>query len=297
METLVLSKKKFNSLEPLELDRKICNTEGQLFKFSEKRKWENDPKLLKKLYVNEGETFGNKLATLTSLISNKEELSELDIVVPEKFVVVDKKLSAFTLPYLDSKNFAVILEDRNISSEIKLEYFKKIGMLFESMKNFRKYHNMPDFFLNDVHEGNFIIENATNKIKAVDLDSCKINGNKPFVTKYLNYMYIHNNLEVKYKPYSREKDIYYANENSDLFCYCIMLLNYFYGDKLYKLSLPEFYTYLQYLEDIKFPKPLIEIFSKLYTLDNNENPYEYLAELPQDFARAHKNVYTRLRKR
>lgn len=75
-----------------------------------------------------------------------------------------------------------------------------------------------------------------------------------------------------------------------------MLLNFFYGDKFYKLSLPEFYTYLQYLEDIKFPKPLLEIFAKLYTFDNNENPYEYLDELPKDFIRAHKIVYSRVRK-
>lgn len=293
METVVLSKKKFESLEPLDLDKNICNTEGQIFRFSEKRKWENEPKLLKKLYINEGETFGNKLATLTSLICNREELSTLDIVVPEKFVVVDKKLAGFTMSYVENDNFAVVLQDKKIPIEIKIEYFKQIGKLFEAMKSFRKYSNISDFFLNDVHEGNFIIEKSTNQIKAVDIDSCHINENKPFPTKYLN---IHNNLDVKYKPYSTEREKYYASENTDLFCYSIMLLNFFYGDKFYKLSIPEFYTYLQYLEDIKFPKPLLEIFSKLYTLDDNENPYEYLDELPKDFIKAHKSVYSRLRK-
>lgn len=297
METVVLSKKKFDSLEPLDLDKSILNSEGQLFRFSEKRKWENDPKLLKKLYINEGETFGNKLATLTSLICNKEELSSLDIVIPEKFVVVDKKLAGFTMPYIDSYNFAMILRDKKIPPQVKIEYFKQIGKLFESLENFRKYSSISDFYLNDVHEGNFIIEKDTNQVKAVDIDSCRINENKPFPTKYLNWVYIHNNLDAKYIPYSAEREKYYADENTDLFCYCIMLLNFFYGDKFYKLSIPEFYTYLQYLEDIKFPKPLLEIFSKLYTFDNNENPYEYLDELPKDFIRAHSSVYSRVRKR
>lgn len=297
METIVLSKKRFESLEPLELNKKICNSEGKLYKFSEKRNWIKSPKLLKKLYINEGETFGNKLATLTSLICNKEELSSLDIILPEKFVVVNKELSAFTMPYIENQNFAVILNDKSIPLNKKIEYFKQIGVLFESLHNFRKYSEIKDFFLNDVHEGNFIVEKSTDRIKAVDVDSCRINGNKPFPTKYLNWIYIHANLDGKYTPYSPEREKYYANENSDLFCYCIMLLNFFYGDKFYKLSLPEFYTYLQYLEDIKFPKPLLEIFAKLYTFDNNENPYEYLDELPKDFIRAHKSVYSRVRKK
>lgn len=297
METVVLSKKKFDSLEPLELDKKIMNTEGLLYRFSEKRKWENDPKLLKKLYINEGETFGNKLATLTSLICNREELSSLDIVVPEKFVVVDKKLAGFIMPYIECDNFAMVLQDKNISQDVKIEYFKQIGKLFESMENFRKYSSINDFFLSDVHEGNFIIEKETDKVKAVDIDSCRINQNKPFPTKYLNLAYIHAKLDGKYNPYSLEREIYYADENSDLFCYCIMLLNFFYGDNFFELSIPEFYTYLQYLEDINFPKPLLEIFAKLYTYDNNENPYEYLDELPKDFIRAHSSVYSRVRKR
>lgn len=297
METIVLSKKEFANLKKLELEDSICNSEGQIYFFSEKNNWKKELKILKKLIVDEGEIFGNKLATLTSLICNKEELSSLDIILPEKFVVVDKKLSAFTMPYIESTNFLTILENEAIPNEKKIAYFKQIGILFEKMHNFRKYSTIKDLYLNDVHEGNFIIEKETDKIKAVDLDSCHINGNKPFKTKYLNFLYIHSNLDTKYHPCNKDRDKYESSENTDLFCYCIMLLNFFYGKGIYKFKLPEFYTYLQYLEDIGFPKGLLEIFSRLYTLDNNKNPYEYLDEIPKDFKKANQIVYNKVRKK
>lgn len=297
METIILSRKKFEQLQPLPLEKTIYNTEGQLFIYEEKKGWKKSPKIVKKLYINEGDVFGNKLATVTSLISRNKELSEeLDVVVPEKLVVVDKNLEAFTLPYIESSNFSIVLKDRKISESQKLEYFKQIGQLFEKMGYFRQYYNLPDFFLNDVHEANFIVDHKTNQIKAVDLDSCKINNNKPFSAKYLTPSLILSYLEPKYKPcYEEHAGYYYPDENTDLYCYCIMLLNYFFNGNISELSINEFYDYLQYLKDIGFPKEMVDIFSKLFSLENNQNPYQYIDEIPQNFMRANKNVFKHVR--
>ena len=49
-----------------------------------------------------------------------------------------------------------------------------------------KYTDIKDFYLNDMHENNFIIDNNTDSIRVVDIDSCKINGNYTFGSKYLS---------------------------------------------------------------------------------------------------------------
>ena len=186
MEIIKLNKKQLENLQPLELDKKIFNTEAQIFKLNEKEQWNRNSKLIKKFYIDDGDVFKNKLATITSLINYSDILNKLEIILPEKLVAINSDLVGFTMPYVDNFNFEVILRDKSISDSKKIEYFKQIGALFEKMKEIRKYTELKDFYLNDVHEGNFIVSKETDKIIAIDLDSCKINNNKPFPAKYLN---------------------------------------------------------------------------------------------------------------
>lgn len=298
MEIIKLNKKQLENLQPLELDKKIFNTEAQIFKLNEKKQWIRNPKLFKKLYIDDGDVFSNKLATITSLINYSDILKKLEIILPEKLVAINSDLVGFTMPYVDNFNFEVILRDKSISDSKKIEYFKQIGALFEKMKEIRKYTELKDFYLNDVHEGNFIVSKETDKIIAIDLDSCKINNNKPFPAKYLNPSIEFGYLDQKYMPYDREHmGFFVPDENTDMYCYSIMLLNYFYGDNILKVSIEEYYKYLQYLKDIGFPTPLVDIFSNLYSLANNNNPSSYLDELPKDHCKSNKLVFNYLNRK
>ena len=81
------------------------------------------------------------------------------------------------------------------------------------------------------------------------------------------------------------------DQNSDLYCYNVMILNYLYQDNITRLSIREFYEYLNYLNSIGMPLELLDSFNKLFDLSDNVNPYEILDMIPSDKGRATKKVY------
>ncbi|MBR6690599.1 MAG: hypothetical protein IKL65_04650 [Bacilli bacterium] len=78
----------------------------------------------------------------------------------------------------------------------------------------------------------------------------------------------------------------------------MIILNYLYGDKINRISLEEFYEYLNYLEFIGVNKDLITIFSKLFVTNcKNENPLNYLDSLSfEQICRSKKLVYDIVKK-
>ena len=82
-----------------------------------------------------------------------------------------------------------------------------------------------------------------------------------------------------------------ANEETDNYCYSIILLNFLYQDNICKLSLDEFYNYIDYLNSIGINNNLINIFYNLYTNKSNENPVEYLDSLDNNCYKAMKKIY------
>ena len=53
MKILNMSKKKFDSLELLELPNHVFNTEGKIYILPSKNRWQSEIKLLKKLYLKQ----------------------------------------------------------------------------------------------------------------------------------------------------------------------------------------------------------------------------------------------------
>ena len=84
METMNLSKKRFDSLEKYKLPESVFNTEAQLYILPVKNKWESTTKIFKKLYITNGPTFGNKLQTINSLIDLKDEIDMKEIVLTHR---------------------------------------------------------------------------------------------------------------------------------------------------------------------------------------------------------------------
>lgn len=126
MRAVTLNQKSFDTLTDLNIP--IINTEGRLYVL-------NDRLLFKRFYVDEGEYFGNKLLTLNTLIDNKEALSNRNLILPEKIVLVDKKVVGFTMPYInDNINLTILLDDKTIPLKDKLIYLRKVGEVLSKVQ-------------------------------------------------------------------------------------------------------------------------------------------------------------------
>ena len=305
METISLTKKRFESLSPYELPNYVYNTEGTLYVLPIKNRWATQLKLLKRLYLTNGLVFGNKLQTINSLIDNKEELDIEEIVFPEKIATVSGEIVGFTMPLIDSINLSTALRSNEIDNERKIKYLRQIGMILEKMKLRRDYTSINDFYIKDLHESNFILDKDDN-VKVIDIDSCKINGNGIFNSKYLSsksfirevYKYQKNNECTNNNDYSYHKystDItgaFVPDENTDLYCYIIVILNFLYGSNIQNFTLQEFYDYLEYLQKIGINQELLSYFEKITTCSDNVNPYELLDSLIPYIGRSNYHVYS-----
>lgn len=276
MQIINMSKTKLNSLEPLILPKNVTSTECELFKYP----YYGKEKLLKKLHRTDGIIFANKLYTIEALNANKDSMPS-NFVLPESLVSINKKIEAFTMKYIKGINLSVILNNPDITYEEKIHYLKSIGRILEQMQNIRKYTNLNNFYLGDIHEDNFLVERDKQEIYIVDLDSCKIAGNKSFPGRYLTNSSLIKYNNTKYQTLSQTDDLadYKIDENTDIYCYIIIILNYLYDGRVDRLSLDKFYDFINYIEDIKVNIELIECFNKIVVGGNNINPCNYLDTL------------------
>lgn len=297
MKVINITKKRFENLKPLELSSNVFNTEAEIFLYPTKEAWKNKLLVLKKLYRDTGEIFGNKLYTINELIYRKDDIDIDELVIPEFLAAINSEIVGFTMPYIPNINFQDIMCSSEFSNKQKIVYLKEIGELLEKMRKLRKYTEVKDFYLNDIHESNFILNTLTNRINVVDLDSSKISNNLASPARYLTPMsqiYFISKYEHKENSIG---GIYKIDENTEIYCYIVMILKYLYGSSVNRLSMDEFYSYLNYLSNIGISKELIDIFSLIYEGRDNINPYEYLDELIPYFGKAHKNVFECARKR
>lgn len=284
MEVVNITKNDLKKLKKVSLEFGIFNTEADLFIMKTKEKWDIKYKMLKTLFCNEGPVFSNKLFTINELIDNRHIINIDELVLPEKLLVVDDCIIGFIMPYIDSINFEEILNDTSISNLTKIEYFKQISVILKKMDNLRKNSSITDFYLNDLHASNFILNKKTGKINVVDLDSCKINGNKPFAAKYLTPFSPISGMKAKYRL---NEDLQFSgyiipDKNTDLYCYVMTLMNFLFKGKISSLGKEGYYLYLEYLRSINYPYELLDKLSKIYEYTDNEEIGEELDYLTND---------------
>ncbi|MBQ9072235.1 MAG: hypothetical protein IJY25_03690 [Bacilli bacterium] len=293
MKIISLSKKKFEELQELKLSREIFNTEAKIYDFN----YRGDKKVLKTLYTLNGYTFANKLYTLEMLDSNRNYLPT-SFYIPDYLCTVDGKVVGFTIPKIEGTNLTEILKSKNIDYKEQIYYLKKIGEMLNQLHNIRKYTSLKDFYINDLHDSNFIVDNNNRELKVIDLDSCKIGSNEPFAARFLTPFSIIKGID-KYKLNEDKHSNGYIvpNSDTDLYCYIMIIMNYLYGDKLSSSGIENFYEYLNYLEDVGVNKELLNIFSKVVTNCKNENPLNYLDSLTSEqIYRAKQSVYSKVKK-
>lgn len=291
MKMINISKNKFNSLSEIALSKYTFNTEGQMLNI----KYKNKDKILKRLYNDDGIVFANKLYTLEMLSFYKDNLPS-NFVIPDYLVSLDDKIIGFTIPKINGINLSDLIKEKTVANKEKLYYFKKIGETLNQLKNIRKYSDLKEIYINDIHESNIMINLQNKELNIIDLDSSRILNNGAFPARYLGptffiqdkpYKYIYNN-----DPTLNGPGILFANENSDLYCYNIMILNYLYGDKITRMSIDEYYEYLEYLHKIGYNRDLLDIFNDLTTKADNKNPINYLETITDtQLTRSKKLVY------
>ena len=291
MKIITISKKKYKDLQLLDLPREVCNTEARIYDYEH----QGQKKIIKNLYLCEGEMFGSKLYTVETLDTNKKYLPE-SFVIPDSLVSVNGDVVGFTVPKVEGITLAIILNDPSISLKEKLYYLKKIGELLEQLKQIREYTPLKDIYINDLQESNFIINPDNRSLKTIDLDSCKIGTNSPFPSRYMTESdlihlteynkYIHND------NFKKNEGNYIANAESDMYCYIIMILNFLLGNNISRVNLTEYYSYLNYLSSIGIDKELIDCFEKILRYEPNTNPVHFLDTLDYtQVGRAKENVY------
>lgn len=293
MKIISISKKKFEELEKLDLSREIFNEEGTIYDFN----YRGAKKVLKVLHTLNGYTFPNKLYTIEMLDSNKEYLPS-SFVLPDCLCTLNEEVIGFTLPRIEGINLSTILNSKNFEYKEQIYYLKKVGEMLNQLHNIRKYTPLKDIYINDLHDSKFIVDNKNRELRVIDLDSCKIGSNEPFLARFLTPMSLLNQ-SSKYKiNEDKNSDGYVvADSNSDLYCYSIMILNYLYGNKLGSIEPEEFYDYLNYLEYIGINKDLINIFGKVVANCKNENPLYYLDSLTSEqICSAKEKVYEKVKK-
>jgi len=290
MKIITISRKQFEKLKLVDLDKNIMNTESKIYDYT----YKGYRKILKYLYLREGTIFGSKLQTVQALNDNIENLPE-EFCIPDYLVSYKNEAIGFTVPYVNGINLSTILNDYKMNPKEQIYYLKKIGFMLEQLKHIRMYSELNDIYINDLHASNFIVNPYNKSIKVIDLDSCKIGDNVAFPSKYLintSLLELTPNKYIKNTSTQVGLSPIVANENSDLYCYTMMILNYLRGKDSSKITIEEFYNYLTYLEYIKINPNLIDCFNNLLTAKDNINPVYYLDTIDTtQFGRAKEKVY------
>lgn len=275
MNVINLSKKRFDNLPVLEIPRDVINTEGTLHKLIR----HGNVKIVKSLFYNSGQIFANKLYTIEMLNDNRRYLPDY-FSIPEDLICVSGNIKGFTIPLIEGDVLTSVLKDKSFSTKEQIYYLKKVGEILNHIANIRMYTPLNKLYLNDMHEANFIVNPNNKQVYVIDLDSCKIGHNISLPSKYLSCGGIFANVPSKYKINDVNMPGYVkAGENTDLYCYNIMILNYLYGRNVNSFSLDDFYDYLNYLADIGIDKGLLDSFNTIVMSKDNINPVNNLDSL------------------
>ena len=236
--------------------------------------------MYKKMNLSYGQ-FDNKLNTINFLIDNKNIINIEELILPSGIAYLDRNSGIIVIKekFIDNINFRYVLTSNLYSFSEKIEYFKQIGLILDKMKNIRNNTSIKDFYLCDLYTDNFILNIDTNRINVIDMDSCKINGNNSCSSYYL----FENNVIDSVKKYKKKElswfTEYEINENTDILCYIIMLISFISGCDINRVDIKEFYNYMDYLVNAGLSNKLVSIFGKIYSNDDNINPYLLLDEL------------------
>lgn len=280
IRTIWLTESEFRSLTKYYLSNDIIHYESEIYRLdleSIKKKYKNCNLLLKSYdkYTNLKEK-ERKIYTVKKLAFYEEKLNIKELNIPKFKVNVTVKdcFQGFALSEVEkARNLGTILHSDEVAMNAKLYYLYKVGKLIEKIQK----QNILKFNLGDLQEYNFVID-ANNNIHAVDLDSVYLEGIIPTQARYLYRNACISHFKNKYRYYS--SSVVYPNNNTDLLCYNLIILNTIFNRDFSYISLNDFQKYIRYLKYIGCGKELLNSFNRMYSNYDNINPYSYLEQIP-----------------
>lgn len=276
MKILHISNDDNSSLNRLVLNEKVSNTESDIFLYD----YNGSKYILKELYPFEKNKCDNRIRTLLNIESNNNIIPDY-FIKPEFLVSLDYQIKYWSSRFIDGINLNVIINNDNISFDIKKKYLKRIGHILKQMDYIRRNTKLNDFYIGDLNENNFIVD-KNGRLLICDVDSIKINGNKSSVSKYINPFSLFSKAGTrKYRVDNSDNRIadYVIDKNTDLYCYNIMIMNFLYGGEVNDIDTEEFYRFLNYLDGINIDHNMISMFNKIILEEDNSNPCYYIDSL------------------
>lgn len=283
MKKYILLDKEFNGKK---IDLGFISTESDIISIN----INNKLKIFKKFIYEDN--IDNKVYTLNYLNKNSKYFDER-FIMPEYIAYYNDKVVGYIMDYVDGINFGTYLDDVGIPHQDKMKHLYEIGVLLEDLKDIRKNLNLSKFYIGDLQERNFILNKKTGKLNICDLDSCSIGNNKPSYSKFLCCSY---GIDSNRSKYPFINGMYVPNLNSDIYCYTIMILNYLYYGYVEDMNVSEYNEFLNRLDSLKsFGKRLythefIDVISKIYSNDDNINPYLLLDSISEKALRKTRKI-------
>ena len=255
----------------------IINTEAKLYYYDNNR--------ILKLFYNMDE---NKMYTLQMINKYKKDINIDELFLDFDLALISNKVIATISDYIDGNNLSKVLYSPQILLKDKINILIKIGKVLEKIRKVRS-SIISDFYIGDLYEDNILLTNDGN-IKIMDMDSCKINNNKAYPSKYLTRLSRRKKFNKKYVVDKRCPHIIIPNENTDNYCYNMIILNTLYQGDISKLKIQDFHKYLYYLDSIGISKELVKNFCTMYNEEDTKNLYYLLDDLSNKH-QAHRNIY------
>ena len=270
MKVLRLTSKDYNHLKPYDIGDKVLHTESEFFYVP------HSSKEIIKYYISDDEDYlSRKILTFSNLTIFNNEYPIEELIMPNGIVLLHDDFKGIILPKKSGINASVYLRNKNVPIKTKIDILKQIGLIIRKVASADPSTNAA---LADVHGDNFIVENKTKKVYALDTDGMSVYDS----VGRTNYYLYHN-------PWVRNCDKYEYNyvglikgtTKTDIFCFIMMILQVISDYKsIFRVNLDEYLAYIGYLDHLGFDTHLIEAFVSI-ALDkqDNINPVDYLDDL------------------
>ena len=277
MHVINLRIHELRKLKELPLEPGVLNTEALMLVLKKRKSPDRVTRVFKYLdYQDDKEIMAKKLYTVTTLdqLSDYQEMEEL--VIPDAIIYVNGNIGGFGVPLIHNhKNLGTLIHDENVSLKTKLSYLEQLGNLIDKVERVDSFPNKFQF--GDLNEFNFVID-KDKKVKAIDLDSAYLGVGEPLEMAYylLRNGYVRS-LPDKYK--CTDKGVIIPTDNTDLYCYNMILLNAISGENLYRYDIDTYYQYLDYIKHLDLPDEVLRSFYNIYIPKDNINPKESLNDI------------------
>lgn len=267
MKKVDVSEDKLFSLDFLPIEPGVVATEEDLFIF--------DDRVFKTLFPLDTEKCKNKIYILNELNRIKNILPR-EFIIPDTLIYTKGELKGFSMQRVQGLTLDSVLKSNSFSFKDKLSFLKNIGIILSKLNDVRR--SGENVFINDLHSSNILVSNQG--IRIIDLDSARVNDSVSFPARYLTPFSMVRDVD-KYVKSNNRFGYIEADQNSDLYCYSIILLNFIFGKNISGIKVNDFYEILNFLESCGINRDLIYSFDLLIKNENNVNPYPFVESLDE----------------